>query len=37
MAPVRDREVLALSREVSRVVDDVRERARVSALSRGAS
>jgi hypothetical protein len=36
MAPVRDREVLALSREVVRVVGDVRETARFAA-ARGAS
>jgi len=41
MAPVRDREVLTVSREVVRIVGDVRESARMSArsgeLARGAS
>jgi hypothetical protein len=37
MAPVRDREVLAASQEVMRIVSDVRENARLSALGQRAS
>jgi hypothetical protein len=35
MAPVRDREVVAASRDVDRIVEAVRESARVSAPARG--